>query len=115
MNKQDLNLNNPIMVCYLNIGNLGRQRAQEQISSFMDHVAYPNLSTIIVPVKEKQESKVEIIWKGLEVEKFQESGKNLKYIENKIKTLIDIISEDITDENVKIKLREFSLNSILNE
>jgi hypothetical protein len=115
MNKKDLNLNNPIMVCYLNIGNLTRQRAEEQIASFMDHVAYPNLSTIIIPVREGQESKVEIIWKGLEVEKLQESGKNLKYIENKIKTLIDIISEDITDENVKIKLREFSLNSILNE
>jgi hypothetical protein len=114
MNKKDLNLNNPIMVCYLNIGNLTRQRAQEQIASFMDHVNYLNLSTIIVPVKDNQESKIEIIWKGLEVEKLQESGKNLNYIENKIKTLIDIISEDITDENVKSKLREFSLNSILN-
>lgn len=115
MNDKEINLNNPIMVCYLNVGNLSRQRAQEQIYSFMEHASYPNLSMIILPVKDQQESKIEIIWKGLDVEKSQISNDRITFLQQKMETLIEIISEDITDESVKQKLRDFSLNRILDE
>lgn len=115
MNEREINLNNPIMVCYLNVGNLSRQRAQEQIHSFMEHASYPNLSMIILPVKDKQESKIEIIWKGLDVEKSQINNDRITFLQQKMQTLIEIISEDITDESVKQKLRDFSLNRILDE
>lgn len=68
-----------------------------------------------LPVKDQQESKIEIIWKGLDVEKSQINNDRITFLQQKMQTLIEIISEDITDESVKQKLRDFSLNRILDE
>jgi len=64
-----MNLNNPIFVLYINVDGLGRQRAEEMLAEYAQNIATsPNINCWVFGVKNQQETKLEIIWKGAAIE-----------------------------------------------
>ena len=59
----ELNLENPIFVVYLNVGEMTRQRADEKIAELSNYMSYQNITKWIIPIK-NSDSKVELIWQG---------------------------------------------------
>lgn len=63
---QDLNLNNPIFVYYININGLTRQRSEEMLSSIAANFRYNNVTVWVVPTSSP--TKIECIYNGYKVD-----------------------------------------------
>jgi hypothetical protein len=106
-----MNLDSPIMVIYLNVNGLSSAKVDDLIDQYKNlHIN--GLQTIIIPCQHR-ENNVEIIWKGTDIEKSRVSDDSIKFLEEKYNILINLISDGISDEKIKQKLRDLSISKIL--
>jgi hypothetical protein len=115
MNKEELNLDNPIFIVYVNVDNMSRQTSENLLDSYQKMLSYKNCTFWVVPVQE-QMTKFEIIWKGKDHENSNtDSEKSIRFLKEKMTNLMDMIADGISDDVIKQKLRDFSLNQLIDE
>ena len=77
-----------IIVIYMNIENLNKQRAKELISEFVKMFNIDGFSPIFIP---SNISKVEILWRGYEIEKnYSLNDKKINHLVSKLESCINI-------------------------
>lgn len=113
MFSDSLNLDNPIFVLYLNLDGHTIQRAEDIVKQYKRYLDYKNATFLIMVVKH-QETKIELLWKGQNYE-INSLDNEVVNIKKRITKLVDIISEGLSDEIVKQKLRDCLLNDILDD
>jgi len=116
MNKEQLDLDNPIFIVYVNIDNMSRQIYENLLDSYRKMLNFKNCTFWIVPVKE-QMTKFEIIWKGKDYENNSnlDFEKSIKFLKEKMSNMMDMIADGMSDDVIKQKLRDFSLNQLIDE
>jgi hypothetical protein len=106
---QELDLNNPIFVFYLNVENRSRQAAQEYIENTRDHFnVYKNATMWFVAAKKDE---VVCIYDGWGRVRDNE----LKELIEEINTKIEIMSQSHSFEDFKINVRDWRLNKLVDE
>jgi hypothetical protein len=108
-----LDLDNPIFVVYLNVDGLSEARAHDLIDNYRSFLKYDNCTFWTVAVTD-QKTKFEMIWKG---QKYDTSSYDnieaITHLNKRMSKLMDFISEGTTDDVLKQKLRDFTLDQIL--
>jgi hypothetical protein len=107
--KIELDLKNPIFVCYINIDGLSRQRAvdqMEQTAKMMN--IYENVTMWFLPTKHDQENRIECVYDG---------GPRIRNVEltdliKEINTRVDILSNSKNFEDFKMNIREWRLEEL---
>lgn len=108
--KIDLDLNNPIFVCYINLDGLSRQRGAEYMQEIIERFdIYGNVTMWFIPSKNGQETKIECIYDGWGRNRDSELFDLIKEINNRI----DILSNSKNFDDFKIKVRDWRLENIL--
>jgi hypothetical protein len=106
---QELSLDNPIFVFYLNVENKSRQSAQEYIDNTRNNFDIYNNATIWFVASNKDE--VVCIYDGW--------GRNrdyeLKDLIEEINTKIEIMSQSHSFEDFKINVRDWRLGKLIDE
>lgn len=97
---ENLNLENPIFVIYVNIDGLSRNNAVEKIAQCKEIYSYENVSTIVMPIN--HESKIECLWKG--------TYENLSNTQELFNYIISLINDGDDTETIRQNIRNFSLN-----
>ena len=108
-----LDLDNPIFLVYLNVDGMGSAHAQELIENYKRFLKYDNCTFWVVAVQD-QKTKFELIWKGQKYD--TQSFDNVQAItqlNKRMSKLMELISEGTTDDVLKQKLRDFALDQIL--
>lgn len=82
INKNHINYDEPIFVFYLNIEGVSAQRATQSISGSSDNFKSLNMQCLVIPVHGKQQTRIEVLWKGNKVEKTTLTEEIAKLIEN---------------------------------
>jgi hypothetical protein len=106
--KQEINLDNPIFVYYLNIDGMSNQSVDEYIYKIQEFWSFQNIVTWIVPRREG-ETKIECVYDG----RIKERGEELKELIEEINDKIEILSESGNFDDFKIAIREWRLSNIL--
>jgi hypothetical protein len=115
MNKEQLDLDNPIFVVYLNTERMGRQASEDLINYYQKSLNFKNCTFWIVPVQE-QMTKFEIIWKGKDYENSNLNlEKSIEFLKERMSNMMDMIADGMSDDVIKQKLRDFSLNQLIDE
>lgn len=114
--QQNLNLDQPIFVVYFNVDGMGRQRAQEQLGDFVKTLSdnSNNMTFWIIPVKNQQETKIEVVWRGNENEKQYALSQSNKQIIQKFNRLMYLFSENADNGLIQQEVRRMRLNEITN-
>ena len=112
----ELNLENPIFVVYLNVGEMTRQRADEKIAELSNYMSYQNITKWIIPIK-NSDSKVELIWQG---SKYSTNPgimnfNNFENLINRFNEVIEVISNGTDDASIKQQLRNLQLKKIIDD
>ena len=92
-----------IIVIYINVENLSRQRADELISEFVKMFNIDGFCPIFIP---SNISKVEIIWRGYEIEQ------NYSLNNKKINHLVSVLESCINIEDVRKMIRLIKIDSL---
>ena len=108
MEKEELNLDNPIFVFYINVEGFSRQRAVEEIDKLAKQFdIYKNAKIWFLA---SDETKVECIYDG---------GRNrdseLKDLIDNINERIEILSDSLNFEDFKINIRDWRINNIIKD
>ncbi len=111
----ELNLENPIFVLYINVDGMSRQSAQASIQQVKDHFSFSNTTTWILPVK--SDSKIELIWQG---SKYSTNPgimnfNNFENLINRFNEVIEVISNGTDDATIKQQLRNLQLKKIIDD
>jgi len=111
--KNELDLDNPIFVVYLNVDGMNPTRAQDLIENYKKFLKYDNCTFWIVAVTD-QKTKFEMIWKGqkYDTQSF-DNVQTITQLNKRMSKLMELISEGTTDDVLKQKLRDFTLDQIL--
>ncbi len=112
----ELNLENPIIVIYVNLDNMSPIEGNKIIENFKNHFDFSNVTSWIIPVTD-QKTKIEIIWKGSKFSNIEidDQSKKIEHVHKKLNKILELISDGTSDAVIKQKLRELSLNEILND
>ncbi len=105
----ETNMNNPIFVYYVNIDGMTRQRAEETLATISETMSGPDMNFWIVPRTEGL-TKIDVIWRGTEIEKSSASYHPLAEIVDAINERIDVMGGP---EDFKIALRDWRINTAL--
>jgi hypothetical protein len=109
LKREELNLDNPIFVFYLNVENKSRQAAQEYIESCRKNFDIYKNATIWFVAAKKDE--VVCVYDGW--------GRNrdceLKDLIEEINTKIEIMSQSHSFEDFKINVRDWRLGKLIDE
>lgn len=108
----NLDLEKPIFVLYLNVNGMKYQRAKESIAQMLQNISYDNITTWCIPI-ENQDSRIELLWKGHQYEIGLRNPSEVSKIEDRIKMIVDITSKGATELEVKQKIREILIGEIL--
>jgi hypothetical protein len=106
--KQEINLDNPIFVYYINVDGMSNQSVDEYIYKIQEFWSFQNIVTWIVPRREG-ETKIECVYDG----RIKERGEELKELIEEINDKIEILSESGNFDDFKIAIREWRLSNIL--
>lgn len=107
--KQELDLNNPIFVFYLNVENKSRQSAQEYIEATKENFdVYKNATMWFVDAKKDE---VVCIYDGWGRVRDSE----LKDLIEEINTKIEIMSNSHSFDDFKINVRDWRLDKLIDE
>ena len=106
--KQEINLDNPIFVYYINVDGMSNQSVDEYIYKIQKFWSFQNIVTWIVPRREG-ETKIECVYDG----RIKERGEDLKELIEEINDKIEILSESGNFDDFKIAIREWRLSNIL--
>jgi hypothetical protein len=109
MQKEEINLDNPIFVYYFNVDGMSHQSVDEYISKIQEFWSFQNIVTWIVPRREG-ETKIECVYDG----RIKERGEELKELIEEINEKIDILSESGNFDDFKITIRDWRLKNLLN-
>ena len=111
--KNELDLDNPIFVVYLNVDGMNPTRAQDLIENYKKFLKYDNCTFWIVAVTD-QKTKFDMIWKGqkYDTQSF-DNVQTITQLNKRMSKLMELISEGTTDDVLKQKLRDFTLDQIL--
>ena len=111
--KNELDLDNPIFVVYLNVDGMNPTRAQDLIENYKKFLKYDNCTFWIVAVTD-QKTKFEMIWKGqkYDTQSF-DNVQTITQLNKRMSKLMELISEGTTDDVLNQKLRDFTLDQIL--
>lgn len=99
----EINYDNPIFIWYINTTYVSPFEV-DRLSSYVKE-QINNFQLIILPNNEK--TSMEVLWKG----KYENSDDKFKF-KNTIEDILIIIEGYITDESLKIKLRELILKQL---
>lgn len=106
MKKEELNLDNPIFVFYINVEGYSRQKAEEHIQEIIENFdIYKNAKIWILASKE---TKVECIYDGWGRSRDSE----LKELIGDINERIEILSKSHSFEDFKINIRDWRIDNI---
>jgi len=109
MKSEELNLDNPIFVFYINIDGLSRQRSEEFIEDKVKRFdIYKNATMWFIPCKDK-ETRIECIYDG----KMRGRDLELNDLMCEINKRIDILSNSKNFEDFKINIRDWRLSNII--
>jgi len=111
MKSDQLDLDNPIFAVYLNIDGLTGEKAEYLVERYKKFFRYDNCTFWIIAVRD-QKTNIGLIWKG---QKYDTDSKSIKNIYKRMSNLTEILSEGTTDDVLKQKLRDFTLNEILDD
>jgi hypothetical protein len=103
----------PIFVAYINVDGIGRGRAEERIRQFIDNYGGTDIQIVAFGVSGSQETKLEVIWKGNDIEKMNTSGDNLNQVSKKLNIVLKLVEDGVSDPVIKQKLRTLQLEEIL--
>jgi hypothetical protein len=99
----EVNYDNPIFIYYINTTYVSPFEV-ERLSGYIKD-QFTNFQLIILPNNEK--TNMEVLWKG----KFENSD-DKEIIKSKIEDILFLIDSHITDETLKIKIRELILKQL---
>jgi hypothetical protein len=106
---QELDLNNPIFVFYLNVENKSRQAAQEYVENTREHFdVYKNATMWFVAAKKDE---VVCIYDGWGRVRDHE----LKELIEEINTKIEIMSNSHSFDDFKINVRDWRIGKLVDE
>lgn len=106
MEKEELNLDNPIFVFYINVQGLSRQKAEEKFDKIVKKFdIYKNAKIWFLA---SNETKVECIYDGWGRNRDSE----LKELISDINERIEILSNSHSFEDFKINIRDWRINNI---
>jgi hypothetical protein len=109
MEKEEINLDNPIFVYYLNVDGMSHQSRDEYISKIQEFWSFQNIVTWIVPRREG-ETKIECVYDG----RIKDRGEELKELIEEINEKIDTLSESGNFDDFKIAIRDWRIKNLLN-
>ena len=105
--RKDINLDNPIFVCYINTNNKPRQRGVELVQQTKDHLDVYNNVTMWFIASDRDE--IVCVYDGW--------GKNrdseIKDLIEEINTKIEIMSQSHSFEDFKINVRDWRINKLV--
>jgi hypothetical protein len=107
----EYNLNRPIFMAYINVDGMGAQRAEEKITEFMRSWTH-DLQLMILGVKNGQETKVELLWRGNPAEQARMESNVFNDVNKKLNVILTLIEDGVSDEAIKRKLRSIQLTGI---
>lgn len=107
----DLNLENPIFIIYVNVVGMTQQKVQKVISDFHNQFKYNNVTSWIIPIH-NHDSHIELIWKGYKYSNEIKDG-SIGNLVCKINDIIDVLSEGTSDDSLKKQLRNLKIEQIL--
>ena len=107
MQKEEINLDNPIFVYYLNVDGMSHQSIAEQISKIHEFWSFQNIVTWIVPRRDG-ETKIECVYDG----RIKERGEEIKELIVEINDKIEILSESGNFDDFKIAIRDWRLKNL---
>lgn len=102
-----INLNNPIFVFYLDINGKTAQRAQEDILRISKNLEDVGLKEMTMIIPHNGDNKIDLLWKGTDVEK---KDSEIKKLEKKCSILVKYINDPI---KLKAEFRKETLIEIL--
>jgi hypothetical protein len=112
--RKELDLDNPIFTVYVNIGRMSRQSADAKVGYISEYFnSYENVQFFILAVDEGDE-RIEVLWKG---GKYMngEVLEDYERIKHNLVKISEILSDGISDEKLKSKLRKYMINDIIGE
>lgn len=107
--KQNLNLDNPIFVCYINTDNLTRQRGEELIEQTRKKLDVYSNATVWIISSNRDE--IVCVYDGWG----RNRDEDLKDLIEIINTKIEIMSQSHSYEDFKIKIRDWRLSKLVDE
>jgi hypothetical protein len=100
-----INYDLPIFIFYMNSDGLSEEKCID-MRAYFERIGLNN--SLIIPVNNNQETKVEAIWKGK-----YESSQTIEIFKNKLENLLDIMDEHINDNTLKEKLRNYIIKDLI--
>jgi len=111
MKNEELNLDNPIFVFYINVDGFSPQKVKEYIDDMVKRFdIYNNATMWFIPCKSK-ETRIECIYDGWGRSRNMELNDLVKEINKRI----EILSNSKNFEDFKINIRDWRLSNIINE
>lgn len=111
--QEKLDLSKPIFVAYVNVEGMSRNFATQKTEHYREYLDRPNITIFIVASDRDQ---IDILWKGTDyMNSDQVLEKELNRIKTNLHRIYDVISEEITDDNIKRKLRKYLINDVLTD
>lgn len=106
--KSELNLNNPIFVCYIDTAGKTRQNAEEILHSQKNYFEqYSNITVWILP---SNHTKIECIYDGFGRNRDNE----ISDLINKINNRVNVLSKSSNFDDFKINLRDWRIDNLTN-
>jgi len=106
--REDINLDNPIFVCYINTTNLSRQRGFEILEQTREKLDVYNNITMWFIASDRDE--IVCVYDGWGRNRDSE----IKDLINEINTKIEIMSQSHSFEDFKIRVRDWRINELVN-
>ena len=107
--RKDINLDNPIFVCYINTNNFSRQRGVELVQQTKDHLDVYNNVTMWFIASDRDE--IVCVYDGWGRVRDSE----LKDLIEEINTKIEIMSNSHSFDDFKINVRDWRLDKLIDE
>lgn len=112
--RKELDLDNPIFTVYVNIGGMSRANSDAKVGYISEYFnSYENGQFFILAVSEGDE-RIEVLWKG---GKYMggEVLEDYERIKHNLIKISEIVSDGVSDEKIKSKLRKYMINDIIGE
>ena len=112
----ELDLNNPIFVIYMNVEGMVRAKAEEVIGSLQKSFDYSNAKFIIIPQRGGFENKVELLWQGSKYfHSFKEEELSTIKIKKAINNIFKLLENGTDDATLKAQIRNLNLDELIND
>jgi hypothetical protein len=108
MEKNEIDLDNPIFVYYINVSNWSHEHIAEYSARIQEAFSYDNVTTWVVP-RYEGETKIECIYDG----KIKDRTDELNFLIEEINEKVYLLSESISFEDLKINIRNWRIEKLI--